>query len=135
MMMKKGQTLPDGAVIRRARRGDLMEYFDGDMENEPSVQAWVGEKDGEILVVGGIARGGDGRWYGFFDIKDGGRCYNILIARWARDCMALFKKQGVKYIYVALDKDERNAARWLKRLGFHVDPRSLKMHRWKNEEV
>lgn len=134
--MLQERTYPNGEIVRRARKGDLERFFgDEGMENSPSVRAWVGEKDGKVIVLGGIARGGDGRWYGFFDIKDAARCYDVLIARWARDGLKEFKEQGVKYIYATQDLSEKTAGKWLKKLGFHVDPRSKLLYRWKNEEL
>jgi hypothetical protein len=52
------------------------------------------------------------------------------IARTAKMIMNEVRKQGVKYVYADIDKDEPGAEKWLKSLGFSLDPRALYLYRW-----
>jgi hypothetical protein len=127
---------PDGVIVRDARKGDLDAFHGTDRPNDPTVKAWVGEKDGEVRVIGGIARALDSRWYCFFDIRKGdeqARDRSILIARFAKMFIAEIEKTNIRLIYAVVDETEKNAVNWMKRLGFHVDPVSEKLMRWKKE--
>lgn len=114
-------------VIRPATLADIEAFSPTQMK--PTLKAWVGEVDGKIIGLGGFAFSG-GRWFGFCDLNEEARKYKLTIARTARMVMEEAKKQGIRFVYAEVDKDIPGAARWLKSLGFSLDPRSLSLYRW-----
>jgi hypothetical protein len=102
-------------VIREATEGDLKRYFP-DM-SIPTSRAWVGELDGEIVVVGGWAFQQE-RWYVFFDTKPSGRKYKLAIAITAARILKKADEGGIKRLYAACDRTEKTAVSWLEFLGF-----------------
>lgn len=114
--------------VRPATREDIEAF--SDIPNKPTLKAWVGEVDGEIVALGGFAFS-KGRWFGFCDLKDEARRYKMTIARAAKMIIAEAKKQGIRFIYAEADKDEPSAVRWLTSLGFAVDPRTAFLYRWR----
>ncbi len=96
-----------------------------------TIKAWVGELDGKVIGIGGFVFSG-GRWFGFCDISDDARKYKMTIARAAKMIMSEAKKQGIRFVYADMAKDEPGAAKWLKSLGFTIDPRSQVLYRWRN---
>jgi len=131
------KTYGEGIVIRDAKREDMDAFHGVDRPSDPTIRAWVGEKDGEVMVIGGLARGPDARWFAFFDITEKGsfaREHQILIGRFARQFVSQFDRLGHKYIYATVDQSEENAVNWMERLGFHLDPRTQKLMRWKKGE-
>lgn len=127
---------PDGIVIRDLRPDDMEAFHGPERPSSPSMRAWVAEKDGEVRVIGGIARALDSRWYAFLDVRQDdefARSHQILIGRFARMFIDQLDSLGVKYVYALVDQREKNAFNWMERLGFHVDPRSGSLMRWKKE--
>lgn len=103
-------------IIRPAKMADIERFTDH--SPKPTVRAWVGEEDGEILGVAGFALI-YGRWFGFCDITAEGRKHKIAVLRAARRAMEEFKATtNARYIYVNVDRDEENSVKWLTSLGF-----------------
>lgn len=117
-------------IIRRATAEDIATF--SSLENKPTILAWVGEEDGKIVGIAGFAFS-KGRWFGFCDATERARKHKIMFARAAIRAMEEMKSMGVKYIYADLDRYEPGAERWLRSLGFTVDPRSLYLYRWSAE--
>lgn len=114
-------------VVRQARAEDFEAFVT--VASRPTVRAWVGELDGDPVIVGGVARGADGRWYAFFDIRDEARFAKKTIVKAARD---FFARLDVRYVYAMIDEREKNARAWTERLGFRPDPHSTHLVRWEN---
>ena len=114
--------------VRPATREDIESF--SDMGNKPTIKAWVGEVDGRIIGLGGFAFSG-GRWLAFCDLTDEARKYKVTIAKCARMALREARKQGIKFIYADADLKEQRSIKWLTRLGFHVDPRSAYLYRWR----
>jgi len=126
--------MKDKPVVRPATAEDLEIYYPGTIR--PTIKAWLGEIDGEILAVGGFAFS-EGRWFAFFDIRPGvretlrtSRAYKKTLVRAAKMIMGEAERQGIKYIYADTEKHESGAGRWLESLGFIPDPRTLYLYRW-----
>jgi hypothetical protein len=117
-------------IIRPATAEDLERYFPG--VAKPTVKAWVGELDGELLGIGGIAFC-NGRWFGFCDLREKSRRYKLTIGKTAKMIMGEVQKQGIKFIYADVSKTEPGAMRWLQSLGFSLDPRSMYFYRWEGD--
>lgn len=114
-------------VIRPATRKDIEAY--SDMKNKPTIVAWVGDLDGRIIAIGGVALF-HGRWIAFLDLTEEARRYKVSIAKAARTLFAWADQHGVKYIYADADKKEPKAIAWLHRLGFELDHRTNYLYRW-----
>ena len=116
------------SMIIRPATGDDIEAF-SKLRNKPTIMAWVGDIDGRIVGIAGFARTG-GRWYGFCDMHDEARPYKMKIARAAKRAMQEANRRGIRFIYAQTDPNELGAERWLKSLGFRVDPRTPSLYRW-----
>ena len=99
----------------------------------PTLRAWVGKEGDEPIALFGFARGSDARWYAFFDITDKARPYKKTIVRTGKMLMDEARKMGLRYVYAEPDQDEALAVRWLRSLGFEIDPRSGVLMRWEND--
>lgn len=114
--------------VRKARPEDFEAFYLHE-ESMPTVRAWVGLLDDWPVMIGGVARGQEGRWYAFFDIKEDGRFAKKTIVRAARE---FFENLDAKYVYAMIDDREKNARKWAERLGFKQDPHSTQFVRWEN---
>ncbi len=115
--------------FRPATAADIAAYSELDVN--PTMKAWVADRDSEILGIGGFALSG-GRWYAFCDLKEGLRRHKTFIVRSAKTIMDEARRQGIQFIYAEVDKDEPCAIIWMESLGFHLDPRSGYLYRWRN---
>jgi hypothetical protein len=115
-------------IIRPATAEDIAAF--SDMANKPSIRAWAAELDGRIVGLGGVVLS-RGRWLGFADLTPEARPYKMTIARAAIRFLADAKARGVKFIYVEADLSEPTSLRWLESLGFHLDPRTQYLYRWR----
>ena len=52
------------------------------------------------------------------------------IAKAAKRAMQEANRRGIRFIYAQTDPNELGAERWLKSLGFRVDPRTPSLYRW-----
>ena len=115
-------------IIRKATHSDIEAF--SSMAMKPTIQAWVGDLDGKIIGIGGFAFS-HGRWFGFCDLTDEARKYKLTLVKTAKMVMQEAQKQGIRFIYAEVSDVEPGAMRWLKSLGFSLDPRSLCLYRWK----
>ena len=115
-------------TIRPATAEDIAAF--SDMPNKPSIRAMAGELDGRIVGLGGLVFH-QGRWLGFVDLLPEARPHKIAIARAAIRFLEEARRDGIKFIYVEADLNEPTALRWLTSLGFHLDPRSNFLYRWR----
>ena len=115
-------------IIRPATRADIEAF--SDLPNKPTVRAYVGEVDGKIVGMGGLARN-KGRWIAFCDLTPEAREYKVTIVKTAKRIMEDAKKAGHRFVYAQPDLNEPNAVRWLTSLGFEPDQRSGGiLYRW-----
>lgn len=114
-------------IVRPATREDIAAF--SDMENKPSARAWVGELDGKVIALSGLALIG-GRWFLFLDLTEEARKHKVTMMRAAKMIMAEAQKQGIRVIYAERDEDEPKSEAWLRSLGFEIDPRSQHYYRW-----
>jgi hypothetical protein len=113
-------------------RADIETYCamtDTDPTQIATARAWVGEADGRLVAIGGVAFG-KGRWFGFIDVLPEGLAYGFTIARAARRFLDAERARGVRYIYARINPHEVGAPAFLTWLGFHLDPRSQALRRW-----
>lgn len=115
-------------TVRRATAEDIAAF--SDMTEKPTIIGWVGEVDGRIIGLGGFARGG-ARWVAFADLTEEARPYRMTIARTAIRAMQEAKRLGFRFVYAAKDDSEPTAEKWLKSLGFSLDPKSNTLFRWR----
>ena len=116
-------------IIRPATRADIEAF--SDMPGKPTIKAIVGDLDGRIIGIGGVALIA-GRWIAFCDLTPDARKYKMTLARAAIRFIRDLKEQGVKFIYAEADtKNEPRAVEWIRSLGFELDPRSGINYRWK----
>lgn len=116
-------------TIRPAVAED-MEHFKS-FTNKPTMLAWVGEENDEIVGIGGVARV-KGRWIAFCDFTEKARKHKTKIVRTARMVMNEVAMRGIRYVYAEADLSEPCAVKWMKSLGFTLDPRTQYLYRWKN---
>jgi N-acetylglutamate synthase-like GNAT family acetyltransferase len=110
-------------VVRRATLEDLKEVWPGEVI--PSGKFWLGEIEGEIVAVGGLARSSVGRWQLFCDLSDPAREYPIHLARMGKRVMDDWNRTGRKTLFAVQDKEEPTANRWLLSLGFEQQSDTL----------
>ena len=115
-------------TVRPANRWDIEAF--SDLANKPTVKALVGEIDGEIVAIGGLAFV-KGRWFGFCDLRQKARPHKITIARAARRILVDARGIGARFVYAEADPREPGAQRWLTSLGFTLDPRTQYLYRWR----
>jgi hypothetical protein len=115
-------------AIRPATREDIEAF--SPMPNKPTIRAMVGELDGRIVGLAGVVLH-RGRWLGFCDLTEDARPYKMTIARAAIRFLADARRDGIKFIYADADLSEPTALRWLASLGFHLDPRTQYLYRWR----
>jgi hypothetical protein len=125
-----------GQVISRpATREDIVAF--SAVVKWPTAKAWIAEIDGEVVALGGFAIM-RGRYIGFLDVTENGREYlekslmvKAAMIRAMMGGMREAKRMGVRYVYAQADTQFPKARELLERMGFHVDPRSPELHRWK----
>lgn len=119
-------------LIRRATAEDILawcEMVGADPSGKPSAKAWVGEVDGRLIGLGGLALF-HGRWFAFLDLTEEARTHKIALMRLAIRIIDEARGSGIQFIYADRDQTEPKAEAWLKRLGFEIDPRSQHYYRW-----
>ena len=105
-------------LVRRATREDIENFSDATMK--PTMKAWLGELDGKILGMGGLALS-NGRWFAFCDLTDEARKYKMTIVKISYEIMRDAKRSGIKFVYADADTEEPMSRRWLASLGFIPD--------------
>jgi N-acetylglutamate synthase-like GNAT family acetyltransferase len=115
-------------TVRRATRADIEAF--SDLANKPTIRAYVGVLDGEIIAIGGLAFS-MGRWFAFCDLTEKARKYKLTIARVGKRIMDDAREMGLRFVYADADPNEPTAVRWLTSLGFEPDPRTLVYYRWR----
>ena len=114
-------------IVREATRADIASF--SAISDIPTVRAIVGEIDGKIVALAGIALG-KGRWFAFCDLCEDVRPYKMTIARTAIRFLDECRRDGIRFIYAQASLVEPGAISWLTRLGFTLDPRSQQLYRW-----
>jgi len=120
-------------VTGRATMDDVESYLGKRADNMPSMVAWCGKLDGKVIGIGGYYRLA-GRWHAFVDLRKRALIYKWEIAYLGMRALQHAKKSGIRYLYAELDSTHPGASAWLQRLGFHLDPRSLYLFRWRAKE-
>jgi len=125
-----------GQVVRRpASRADILAF--SSVVKWPTAKAWIGEIDGEAVALGGLALM-KGRWIAFLDVTDKGRDYlgkslgvKVALIRAIHEGLAEAKAMGVRFLYAEADTQFPKACEMIEKMGFHLDPRSNYLYRWK----
>ena len=115
-------------MIRPATREDIDAYSSS--TNKPTTKAWVGEVDGRIIGLGGLALSSLGRWCAFLDIDPEARAYKMTLMRMAKATMAEASRMGIRYVYTEMSAVEPRAEAWLLSLGFEVFDPTRRIYRW-----
>ena len=122
-------------TVRPANSQDIA-TFSGEMK-APTLRGWVGEIDGEMVALGGLAFR-DGRWIAFMDVTSEGRQLlqesmqvRKALIRTARMVMDEARKQGVRFVYAGAEMQYPLADKMLERIGFNEDPRAEHFYVWK----
>jgi hypothetical protein len=118
-------------TVRPATRADIESY--AGRPSAQTIRAIVGELDGEIIAIGGLAIV-KGRYYAFLDLKEEARQYKMHIMRTAIRMLTEARRTGVRFIFAEADQSECKSVAWLRRLGFKPDPRSDHLLQWKSSE-
>lgn len=119
-------------VVRPATRADMARFYGDRDEAMPTVVALVGEVDGRLVGIGGVARF-SGRRVAFCDLTGEGRRYRVALVKAARRLMDRLRRQaGRRPITVVARADDREsgARRWLTSLGFQPVPDTKGTFRW-----
>lgn len=114
--------------MRPTTRADVEAY--SPLETNPSIKARTFLIDDEIVGMGGVARI-QGRWLAFFSLTDKLRPHKVTIARAAIRFFEQMRQEGVKFIYAEKDQTEPTSDRWIKSLGFEIDPKTNYFYRWR----
>ena len=117
-------------TIREATHADVAAFFKKRDLDAPTFRGWVGELDGRVIGIGGLARLGNGRWFAFLDLADEARPFKMTLMRQAKRTLEEARQMGIRYVYAEMNTAERNAEEWLTRLGFELDPRSQYLFRF-----
>jgi hypothetical protein len=121
-------------TVRDANQQDIA-AFAKDMTS-PTLRGWVGEVDGKVMALGGLAIVG-GRHIAFLDVTDEGR--NLLksslhvrkaLIRTARMVMEDARNRGVRFAFAEAEMKYQLADKMLEHLGFKPDPRAPDLYRW-----
>jgi N-acetylglutamate synthase-like GNAT family acetyltransferase len=113
--------------IRPATSDDLAKTT---LPVRPTLKALVGEVDGEIIGLAGLARIA-GRYYAFCDVTSTtAKPHRYRIARAAQRFLLEARAAGIRFIYAAANPAEPGATRWLTSLGFTPDPLHPDLYRW-----
>lgn len=93
-----------------------------------------------MIALGGLALI-KGRWVGFLDVTEAGREYlqkslmvKAALIRVIVEGLREARAVGIRYIYAEADMQFTGARELLERMGFHLDPRSACLYRWKKTE-
>lgn len=109
-------------IIRPATKEDVARataHLYGQEKTPPvRVLAYVGEVDGRVICVGGVAFYADGQRIAFCDIDDEGRKYPLSLHRGAKMAIAAAHRFGVRKIIVCQKGMHEKTPRWLAHLGF-----------------
>jgi len=124
-----------GRVIKRpATRQDILDF--SAVPKWPTARAWIGEIDGEVVALGGLALL-KGRWIAFVDITGRGREYlgkslgvRVAFIRAIHEVLTEARAMGIRYIYAEAELQFPKAREVIERMGFHLDPRSNYLYRW-----
>ena len=114
-------------IIRPATAADIEAF--STMTDTPSIRGYVGEIDGRIIGMGGLAFA-RGWWFAFCNLTEEARAHKMAIMRTAKRILAEARRDGIRFVYVERDPQEPRADVWLASLGFHLDPRSQHYFRW-----
>ena len=114
--------------VRRATREDIASYSNA--PGVPTLLAWAGEVDGEVVALGGLAFS-KGRWFAFCDLKPEARKFKMTIMRIAKRVMDDACKRNIRFVYAEADTGEPKSVRWMQSLGFEPDPRTGLLYRWR----
>jgi hypothetical protein len=118
-------------IVRPATSEDIVAF--SDLSEPFTAKALVGEIDGRIVGMGGIALI-KGRWYAFADFTEEARPYKMTIMRAAKRVMDDVRRSSIRFVYTVADPTEARSVAWLKSLGFEVDPRSMTFYRWSRKD-
>jgi hypothetical protein len=117
-----------GLIVRAATRADIDGF--SDLASKPSIRGIVGEVDGRVIGMGGLALS-RGRWFAFCDLTPEARAHHkVAIVRAAKRIVAEARRDGIRFIYWEADPSEPRAMAWARSLGFTLDQRSLYFYRW-----
>ncbi len=101
--------------VRRATEADFLAFYG--VPPPQTVLGYVGEVDGEIVAIGGLAISG-GRAMAFFDaVRDMQFC-KIALHKTALKVMSDAARLGYRRVYAWKSEHYPGAGRWLQRLGF-----------------
>lgn len=111
--------------LRKGTKEDLYGFYAAREPNRllflPTVHVWVGEVDGRVVGLGGLAFR-DGHWIAFCDLTPEARRYKISIVRLSRQIMSWADAKGIRRIYAQIDPAEAGAVHWALSLGFKPWP-------------
>ena len=102
-------------VIRPATKADLDTFYAG--QPRPTISAYVGDLDGKIVGIGGLAYV-YGRVNIFCDLTKDARRFKIAMHRIGLMLMQQAMADGHRFVYADADMNEPTSDRWLRRLGF-----------------
>lgn len=114
--------------LRPATAEDLRAFAGGPA---PTAKAVAGVLDGAVVALGGLAFV-DGKVVAFCNVTPSIRKYPVLIHRTALRVMADARRAGHRIIYAQPDPDEKNASKWLGRLGFKPVDENGTLWRWRH---
>lgn len=117
-------------VVRRATKADIDAF--GDLPHSPTMRAWCGDLDGEIIGIGGFYFH-KGRWVGFCDLKEEASRYKVAFIKTARLAMNEMKRSGHRIIYAQVDENYPLAHKWVGALGFKKTKSGV--WRWRQSEL
>ena len=133
MTKRKAGRKKKKVICGRATEADIKEYLGHRAENMPSMVAWCGKVDGKVIGDGGYFRQ-FGRWHAFSNFDRSALKYKFEIAYWAARALKHAQATGIRYLYAELDTTHPGASLWMQRLGFHLDPRTMYLFRWKAKQ-
>lgn len=105
-------------TVREATTDDVQAYLGGREPPATLLWTWVGEIDGEVKAIGGVAQAANGRRTAWFDLEPEMRAHKFAIVRASKRFMAEVRRRGGRYLVAQPGEGEPGAERWLASLGF-----------------
>lgn len=102
-------------TVRRATVDDFLSFYS--RPSDATVVGYVGEIDGEIIGIGGLALSA-GRAMAFFDGKQDMAEFKVTLHKTALRVLDDARALGFRRVYAARSEKYPRAERWLTRLGF-----------------